>query len=451
MSPVPATSLAGGLNEPLEHALHEPGTVAGSRWHQLAGRLRAGVSQRLGYALADQVVYSIGNMVVAAMLSRHCRQREFGIYILTQRTMDVLIQLCNVFLWGPFTFNLPGTPQHRRGTYQGSIFGLQTLFCVVFSMALWCASHWASVPARGIYYGTFAPLVITGGGILFREFTRRMYFSHLRLKEAFWTDVATVVLQIAGVEWLYYTGRLDVAHTLLVLCFGAVAVSFWWIFREWNSFRVEVSATWLDLKMNLHLGRWFLGSNMVFLASSQCNPWVLSALLGGSAVGAYAVCESVVNIPRVALTSMQNVMGPMIARARNEGGRMQLGAIVRKLDRNLLLGSIVFALGILAVGPWVAQLIFKAVPANARLLLAFLAVNLVAYAATLAQSYGLTALGRADTTFYANALGLVVQAAVCFFLVRHLQVPGAAAAMLLGSVVVLGVRGLFFRREMARA
>ena len=447
MSTLPAPGLSRGLNDSLE----PPRAIAGSRWVRLAGQLRAGVSQRLGYALADQVVYSIGNMVVAALLSRHCRQREFGIYILTQRTMDVLIQLCNVFLWGPFTFNLPGTPPERRGLYQGSIFGLQALFCVVFSMALWCASHWASVPARGIYYGTFAPLVITGGGILFREFTRRMYFSHMRLKEAFWTDVATVVLQIAGVEWLYLTGRLDVAHTLVVLCFGAVAVSLWWIFREWGSFRVETAATWMDLKMNMHLGRWFLGSNMIFLASSQCNPWVLSALLGGSAVGAYAVCESVVNIPRVALTSMQNVMGPMIARARNEGGRVQLGAIVRKLDRNLLLGSLVFAVGILAVGPWVAQLIFKSAPANARLLLAFLAINLVAYAAPLAQSYGLTALGRADTTFYANALGLLAQASVCFYFVRHLQVPGAAAAMLVGSVVVLGVRGLFFRREMAHA
>lgn len=417
----------------------------------MTSKLRAGVSRRLGYALADQVAYSVGNMVVAAMLSRHCRGREFGIYILTQRTMDVLIQLCNVFLWGPFTFNLPGTPQDRRSIYQGSIFGLQAIFCVLFSLALWFATHWASTPARGLYYGTFAPLVLTGGGILFREFTRRMYFSHMRLKEAFWTDMATVLLQIAGVEWLYITGRLDVAHTLLVLCFGAVAVSFWWLFREWNSFRVNALETWLDLKMNLQLGRWFLGSNMVFLASSQCNPWVLSALLGGSAVGAYAVCESVVNIPRVALTSMQNVMGPMIARARNEGGRAQLGAIVRKLDRNLLIGSVVFALAILAVGPRVAQLIFKASPANARLLLTFLAINLVAYAATLAQSYGLTALGRADTTFYANALGLLAQAAVCFYLVRHLQVPGAAAAMLLGSVVVLGVRGSFFRREMARA
>ncbi len=443
MSSVPRADLAGGLDEPL--------IVTGGRSLNVLGKLRTRVSQRLGYALADQVVYSIGNMVVAAMLSRHCRSREFGIYILTQRTMDVLIQVCNVFLWGPFTFNLPGTPEDRRGAYQGSIFGLQIGFCVLLSVALWFACRWASVPARGIYYGTFAPLVLTGGGILFREFTRRMYFSHMRLKEAFWTEVATVLLQVAGVEWLYTTGRLDVAHTLVALCLGAVAVSFWWLFREWHSFRIERAATWLDFKMNLQLGRWFLGSNMVFLASSQCNPWVLSALLGGSAVGAYAVCESVVNIPRVALTSMQNVMGPVIARARNEGGRSELRTVVRKLDRNLLAGSIVFALGILAVGPWVAQLIFKAAPANARTLLAFLAINLVAYAATLAQSYGLTALGRADTTFYANALGLLVQASVCFYLVRHLQVPGAAAAMLLGSVVVLSVRGLFFRREMARA
>ncbi len=429
----------------------EPPAVAGSRWITLMRKMSARVSQRMGYALADQVVYSAGNMVVAAMLSRHCRPREFGIYILTQRTMDVLIQLCNVFLWGPFTFNLPGTAQDRRGSYQGSIFALQILFCLIFSLALWTLSHWAAVPVRGIYYGTFAPLVLTGGGILFREFTRRMYFSHMRLKEAFWTELATVLLQIAGVEWLYLTGRLDVAHTLAVLCLGATAVSGWWLVREWNSFCVEAASAWLDLKMNLQLGRWFLGSNMVFLASSQCNPWVLSALLGGSAVGAYAVCESVVNIPRVALTSMQNVMGPMIAQARNEGGRAELGAIVRRLDRSLLAGSIVFALGILAAGPFVAKLIFKTVPADARVLLAFLAINLVAYAATLAQSYGLTALGRADTTFYANGLGLLVQASVCFYLVRHLQVPGAAAAMLLGSVVVLGVRGLFFRREMARA
>ena len=417
------------------------------RWSASAATLKARLGSRLSYALADQVVYSFGNMVVAALVSRHCAAREFGIYILTQRSLDVLIQLCNVFLWAPFTFNLPGTAEDRKGSYQGSIFSLQLVFCFFFTVLLWLASRWAGTPARGIYFGIFAPLVLAGGGILFREFTRRMYFAHMRLREAFWTELATVLLQIAGVEWLYRAGKLNVANTLFVLCAGAILVSCWWLVREWSSFTVSLRATGQDIKLNIRLGRWLLGSNMVFLATSQCNPWVLGALVGSASVGAYAICESVVNIPRVALTSMQNVMGPMLARANMEGGKPRLRVVVQRLDGMLLLGAGAFALGIMVVGPWIARLIFKSAPANARTVVILLSINLLAYAATLAQSYGLTALNRADTTFYANAAGLVVQAGVCYVLVRSYQVPGAAAAMLLGSVVVFLVRGRFFRRE----
>lgn len=425
--------------------------VTTGRWALLARKLREQAGERLSYALADQIVYSFGNMIVAALISRHCAQRDFGIYILTQRSMDVLIQLSNVFLWAPFTFNLPGTPEQRKALYQGSILNLQIGLCLIFTLALWVASHWASTPSRGVYYGTFAPLILTSGGILFREFTRRMYFSHMRMKEAFWTEVATVVLQIAGVEWLYSVGRLNVANTLLMLCGGAVMVSLWWVVREWRGLSLNLRATWQDFRLNLRLGRWFLGSNMIFLVSSQWNPWVLGGLLGGAAVGAYAVCESVVNIPRVALASMQNVMGPMIARAHNEGGKEALRETVRRLDRMVLAGSALFAVCIVSVGPWVARLIFKSAPGNARVVLILLAMNLLVYSATLAQSYGLTALDRADTTLYANALGLAAQGALCYFLVRSFHVPGAAAAMLLGSVIVLYVRGAFFRREMATA
>src|SRR5579875_2226547 len=125
-------------------------------WHQLKTR----VSARLGYALADQVVYSFGNMVVAALISRHCRLTEFGIYILTQRAMDVLIQLCNVLLWAPFTFYLPGTPQEHRRRYEGSIFGLQVMLCVVFSALLWGAAHGTSLLAHHELNDTFAPLIL---------------------------------------------------------------------------------------------------------------------------------------------------------------------------------------------------------------------------------------------------------------------------------------------------
>ena len=422
-----------------------------SRWSGLWRNFSARLTSRLGYALADQIVYSFGNMVVAAIISRHCAQQQFGLYILTQRTMDVLIQLSNVVLWAPFTFYLPGTPEGKRQGYQGSIFSLQVLLCLLFTLTVWVASRWMRTPGHPELYATFLPLVATSGGILFREFTRRMYFAHMRFQEAFWTDAATVSLQIAATLWLWRLHLLDLSHVLAGLCAGAVAVSFWWLFREWRTIELGLKGTWRDLRRNLQLGRWFLGSNLVSLVGSQCNPWLLSGMLGGASVGAYAVCESVVNIPRVAFTSMQNVMGPTLARAERTSGRVGVRSEVKRMDRALLIASMSACLGVVALGPVVSRMIFKAPVTNARSILLILGLNLVAFTCTLAQSYGLTALGCVNKTFFANAIGLLAQTSVCVVLIRHFQVTGAAAAMLVGSFVVLITRQMFFHRAVRTA
>lgn len=443
MSTLPLLESPGAIDA---SAASYPGPLLG-RWRAVQAR----ITGRFGYALADQVVYSFGNMVVAAIISRHCVQRQFGIYILTQRTMDVLIQISNVLLWAPFTFYLPGTPQNKRSAYQGSILSLQILVCILFTLLLWIASRWASTATRAEFFETFRPLIATAGGILFREFTRRMYFAQMRFQEAFWTDVATVTLQIVATCWLWRSNELDLPHVLGGLCAGATLVSVWWLLREWRTLHVNAVQSWYDLRKNLQLGRWFLGSNMISLAGAQCNPWVLSAVLGGASVGAYAVCESVVNIPRVAFNSMQNVMGPMLARAEVESGKAGVRAAVKRLDRTLFLCSTAACVVLWAVGPVVGRLIFKTPVTHARTILLLLSLNLVAYSSTLAQSYGLTALGRVDTTFIANGLGLLAQAAVCLFLIRTFHVPGAAGAMLVGSVVVLAARQVFFTRAVQTA
>ena len=438
MSGVPET----GIGEESDLGPLTPALASG-----FLARARSFAGARLSYALADQVVFSFGNMVVAALLSRHCSTWQFGIYILTQRAVDVLLQLCNVFFWAPFVFNLPGTPADRRARYLGSVTAHQLIACVLAAAIMAAASRWAHGPSRGLYYGVFAPLIITTAGLMFREFTRRMYFAEMRFREAFWTDVATVALQVAGVEYLFHRNRLDVPNTLIMLSLGAIAVSLWWVSRERRAIAFSVSAIVSDLRLNLRLGRWFFGSNMVFTVSSQCNPWVLGALLGGSGVADYGICESVVNIPRVALTSLQNVMAPMMARAVAAGGKPALRALVHRLDAAILGGSVVFAVGLVALGPFVARLIFHTFPANGSLILLLLALNLVAFAATLAQTYGLTALNRASFTFYANTIGLAVQVVVSIAFVRHFHVPGAAGAMLLGTSVVAIVRSFFWKRE----
>lgn len=416
-------------------------------WRSLARTFQEKVSARFTYALADQVVYSFGNMMVAAIVSRRCGLVTFGIYILTQRAIDLLCQLSNAFLWTPYTFNLPDMSGSRRARYGGSTLLFQIFLCLLFSLTLWALNHFAQGARQSIYRDTFTPLVMTSGALLFREFTRRMYFAHLRLREAFWTDVATVLLQIAGVLWFARGEELTLSMTLGALALGAALVSLWWICREWKEWVLDGHETLRDVRLNLRLGRWFLGSNLVYAASSQCNPWILGAFAGGGWVGAYAVCESVVNIPRVAIHSMQNVMAPVLARAHRERGAEGVRTAVRQLDRALIAGSLAMGAIVVILGPWVAHLIFKSVPGNARILLLLLSLNLVAYAGTLAQSYALAALGRADKTFYSSAFGLLVQAIICVFLVHRFQVSGAAASLLLGSLVVFGTRFLFYRKE----
>ena len=112
-----------------------------------------------------------------------------------------------------------------------------------------------------------------------------------------------------------------------------------------NAWRFELRESGAGLVLNMKLGRWFFGSNMMYMISSQCNPWVLSAVVGGGSVGEYAMCESVVNIPRVALNSLQNVMAPMMARAHADGGKPELRKMVARMDRYLLAGSVAFARG----------------------------------------------------------------------------------------------------------
>ncbi len=376
---------------------------------------------------------------------------EFGIYILTQRAMDVMIQLSNGFLWTPFTFALPTLTAGRRAQYQGSIVFLQLCLCLLFSGFVWFAARGTAGSSHVALHATFSPLVVAGGGILFREFTRRLYFAHMRLKEAFWTDFATVLLQIAGVEWLYRTGRLSVPMTLLALCGGAMAVSLWWLVREWATWQLNCRVAFADLRRDFRLGRWLFGGNMVALASAQCNPWVLNALLGSSFVGTYSICESLVNIPRAALTSMQNVMGPTVARAHHDNGTEGVRDTVRRLDLILLLASCSFGILLWAASPSIARLIYRYAPGDTRLVTSMLAMNLAAFACTLAQSYGLMALGRAEATLYANLIGLALQASVCVFLVHSLHVPGAAGALLVGSLGVLAARQWMYSREIRKA
>ena len=413
--------------------------------------LRGRMNSKFVYALMDQGVVSVGNMVVAAGVARYCGAVEFGIFILGLRSLDVINQLSSVLIWGPYIFNLPSVEEDRRGEFGGSVLLHQMTVNLIGVVLLLGFGAWAMALGNLEYGRLFAPLALPSVAIVFREFTRRMYFAHFRFKEALITDAITVALQIGGMLWLLHRGKLGFITALWALSAGCVVVGLYWVVREFRGLRFSGGAYGADLRTNMQLGRWFFGSNMILLASAQVSPWLLSATGGPVSVAAYAVCESVVNIPRVALTSMQNAMGPTMAAAFAEGGKPALRKVVARMNGLITGGSAVFAVGIVALGPWVAGAIYHQRPEHARLILVLLAANLLAYGAALAQSYGLSAINRAQLNFYAAGVGFAVQLVVAFAVIGKMRVPGVALALLVGSVVILAMRLWNWKHEIEAA
>jgi O-antigen/teichoic acid export membrane protein len=412
--------------------------------------LRALRNGRFTYALLDQGVVSFGNMIVAAAVSRHCPSVEFGIFILSLRSLDFINQTCSVLIWGPYTFNMPALPEPRRKYYLGSVLSHQLVGCALGAIALLILA--LLLHHHGDQYrALFAPLAAPSIAIVFREFTRRMYFAHMSFRAAFFADAATVALQCLAILVLVNRHTLHTASAIWTLSLGCLPASLFWLYSR----RKSIVFAWQDASdhftLNLQLGRWFFGSNMALLVGQQANPWILSALRGASAVGDYAVCEAVVNIPRVALVSMQNTMGPSTARAFASGGKPALSQVVRRHGGIITAFTALITVFIVTAGPKVAMLIYHRAPPDARIILVLLACNLLAYAAALGTSFGLSAMNQARLNFFAAIAGLIVQLTLAYLLVNRNGATGAAAALLCGSIVVLLVQTAFYAREMRRA
>ncbi len=414
-----------------------------SRWRTL-------MNPKFLFALFDQGIVSFGNMVIAASVARHSPAAGFGLFILALRSIDVVNQLSSVLIWGPYIFNLPALSEERQKQFLGSVL-LHQITAAAFGTVLLFLLGWFSVHLGDTTYaGLFLPLALPTAAIVFREFVRRIYFAHLRFKYALMTDAITVGLQIAGLWTLIHLKRLTLPNALWALALPCVVMVLYWAVTERRTITFSLAAYGSDFRLNLELGRWFFGSNMVLLASAQVSPWVLSATTGPIAVAAFAVCESVVNIPRVALTSMQNMMGPMMARDFAAGGKAALHKVVRRMEWLIISGSVFFAAVIMLFGPWISRAIFHSAPANARAILVLLALNLIAYGAALATSYGLSAMNLAKLNFHPQAIGLVFQIVVVALTVHRLGVVGVALGLFTGSIVVLLLRARYYHREVAR-
>src|SRR5205814_9957239 len=108
-----------------------------------------------------------------------------------------------------------------------------------------------------------------------------------------------------------------------------------------------------ELRRSWAFGRWIVLGQLVGVVHGFVLYWLLAAMKGTTATGAFAACMTVVTLSNPFILGIANVLGPRAARAFTTGGPQEARDVGRK--PTLLLDGVMTALaGLVALGGWLA-------------------------------------------------------------------------------------------------
>ncbi len=251
---------------------------------------------------------------------------------------------------------------------------------------------------------------------------------------------ALVTLVLLAV--LAFTGLLT-PHAAAICYSGfAVPIFFYLSYQAWKILRPKWSLRRPFPQTLLRFGLRFYGVDILGVASSFLDQFIVVFFLSPSDVGNYAVALSLTRVLQVAQGAVSTVLFPSIAGRDLPSVVETVGRAVRVTSTVNLLGAIALA----SVGPYLLTLVYghKFEPAVAPFLILLVEAILSSAARTLAQAF--SASGRPSAVTAMEFAGVVGSISGMIVLVPHLGITGAAYGAMFGGMVRLSVAVVSFRK-----
>ena len=391
--------------------------------------------------LGDQAIASANNFLTSVIIGRICSQDEFGLYVLGFSIIIFAATAQSALILSPFSVISPRL-DHREGLlYSGSSLIGQLLFSLLAGAALIVAGllH----PAQG-GIDRLGPVLIALGLVLafvqLREYCRQVSFARLEVRGAFSFDLMTLGLQGAGLLLLAFSGSLNAVHAYYTIGLACGLPSLLWLLFNARSFSFQFARAGLDFGRNWSMGKWLLGTSILYAGSNQIYPWVLAAFRGPEATGVLAAGLGTVFIANPFLIGMNNLMGPRAAHAMAHGGIPEVRKVIFRGIRLFLVVMGFFCLFMLFFGGTAVELLYGPNYAGFGNVVRVLALSQLASALAFPINSGLLAMDKPDVGFKSYLLSLAVMILVGFWLVKSFGPLGAAWGLLLGNAAATAFR-----------
>ena len=386
-------------------------------------------------ALADQAVVSAASFLTTVVIARWTVPNELGLYSIGISLLVSSLSIQESLISLPYTIQqhrARGTPAEHAGsslTHSALLSALGIVILLVIALAL---SATGADPRLRAMTWTLAGVLPFA---LLREFGRKFSLAHLHTGQALILDSAVATIQLAGLCWIGWVGRMSGATACAALGFACASTSIIWLCFSRGKFAFRWTQVLTTARQSWGLGRWLFAGQITVSVQGYITYWLLALVVGTIATGVFAACMSVVMFANPLITGISNIMTPRAVLALKEGG----GALLRRqmVHDALLLGAAMtlFCIVALFVGDDVMRLLYpgKEYEGQGRTV-AVLAVALLASAVGNPASVALASMERARAIVWAGLVGAVITGVLVWLLMIEWGLLGAAYGFLAGNV-----------------
>jgi O-antigen/teichoic acid export membrane protein len=388
-----------------------------------------------GLALGDQLIVSATNFITGVIVGRTCTKDEFGLYMLGLSIVLLVLDLQTSLISSPYMVYSPRLPARDRALYTGSAL-IQHGIVAMTVVSILAAGLLVVVPTIDLegLTNVVTAVAVAVSFILLREFTRRVHFANLRFGSAIVLDLSVAIVQIGLLVGLYAQNLVSAVSAFVaigVACgLGAVAA----IYAERSNISIDRRRVVPDLRKNWSIGKWIFASGVLWTASFNLYPWILTYFHGASATGVWAACFGVVAIGNPFLLGIQNLIGPNISHSFTSLNGRLFKEEVKRFSILFCVSTLPLVLILSILGGWIVGFVYGEKYLGNGVVVTILSINIMVTAIRFSYSRALFVMDRAKPDFLVNLVALCVMMTIGIWCVKQYGPLGVAAGFLIGNV-----------------
>jgi O-antigen/teichoic acid export membrane protein len=396
-------------------------------------------------AVVDQVLLSGASFLVGFLLIRRTSDFDYGVFVLVQSAITLLIAAQAAWLSGPLAVAAPAKPPELKRRMVGALEMSQRRFLLPAAAIALLA------PVGGYLIGLWTGLVslvigvaiVTGWLALQREYLRGVLLIYSRPHSMLYADCGYAAVLLTGVAIAAFATQPAVLWAVVALAAAA------WVghgmarrslVRDPGLAAGDASAFWREMRP---LGIWATVGAVIYWLFSQSYNYVLASRVDLTAVADVNAARLIL-MPTIVLTvGVKTLLVPSAAAWLAESG---LGPLVRRLCI-FIAGIIVLDLIYFAIvwftRDWLTlDLMHKVIGDRDRLLLLWGAVSLIGLVRDLLQT-ALFALHSFKAMAWLTAASAIVSLSLMWVGIGRFGPAGALIGQIAGETVNLAGVCLF--------